>query len=303
MILFERLLPIFAQTVLPVFLVALAGLVVARFVDVDGRSLGRILFYLFTPSLVFRSLYQLTIDAGALERMALISAAITLCAGALGWLVSRREDRQRRTAIALTSAISNNGNMGMPICFFAFGAPGLALASVYYVVSSFLTNTVGVVVASAGRAPLGQALLSALRVPVLYAAALGLFLNRLNLVMPEGVFKAIDLMAGAAIPGMLVLLGIQLRSAPIFQRQAIIARSTAIRLLAAPVIAWGITALLAVGGLEQDVLIVQAAMPTAVITSVLATEYDVAPRLVATVIFTSTAFSLITLSVILSILL
>ncbi len=303
MVIFERLLPIFAQTVLPVFLVALAGLVVARFVEVDGRSLGRILFYLFTPSLVFRSLYQLTIDGGALGRMALIAATITLCAGALGWLASSREERQRRTATALTSAISNNGNMGMPICLFAFGPSGLALASVYYVVVSFLTNTLGVVVASAGRAPMRQALLSALRVPVLYAAVLGLLLNRFDLALPDGVFKAVDLLANAAIPGMLVLLGIQLRSAPILQRQAIIARSTAIRLLAAPAIAWGLTGLLLIGGLERDVLIVQAAMPTAVITSVLATEYDVAPRLVATVIFTSTAFSLITLSVILSLLL
>lgn len=303
MYIFEQLLPIFAQTVLPVFLVALTGFVLARMMPIDGRSLGRVLFYLFTPSLVFRSLYQLTVDTASVQWMVLVAASVTICAGALGWLVAIGEERQRRIAIVLTSAISNNGNMGMPICLFAFGQPGLALATIYYVVSSFLTNTLGVVVASSGSAPLGRSLLQALRVPVLYAALLGLLLNHFSLTLPAGIFRAVDLMANAAIPGMLVLLGIQLHSAPILQRQSIVARSVAVRLLAAPLIALAITTLLAISGLERDVLIVQAAMPTAVITSVVATEYNVAPSLVATVIFVCTAISMVTLSLILSILL
>ena len=303
MFIFEQLLPIFAQTVLPVFLVALAGFVLARLMPIDGRSLGRVLFYLFTPSLVFRSLYQLSVDTVSVQWMVLVAASVTICAGALGWLVAAGEERQRRIAIVLTSAISNNGNMGMPICLFAFGQPGLALATIYYVVSSFLTNTLGVVVASSGSAPLGRSLLQALRVPVLYAAMLGLLLNYFDLTLPAGVFRAVDLMANAAIPGMLVLLGIQLHSAPMLQRQSIVARSVVVRLLAAPLIALAITTLLAISGLERDVLIVQAAMPTAVITSVVASEYNVAPGLVATIIFTSTAISMVTLSLILSILL
>lgn len=303
MFIFEQLLPIFSQTVLPVFLVALAGFVLARMMPIDGRSLGRVLFYLFTPSLVFRSLYQLSVDAVSVQWMVLVAASVTICAGALGWLVAAGEERQRRIAIVLTSAISNNGNMGMPICLFAFGQPGLALATIYYVVISFLTNTLGVVVASSGSAPLGRSLLQALRVPVLYAAMLGLLLNYFDLTLPAGVFRAVDLMANAAIPGMLVLLGIQLHSAPMLQRQSIVARSVVVRLLAAPLIALAITTLLSISGLERDVLIVQAAMPTAVITSVVASEYNVAPGLVATVIFTCTAISMVTLSLILSILL
>jgi predicted permease len=303
MFIFEQLLPIFAQTVLPVFLVALAGFVLARMMPIDGRSLGRVLFYLFTPSLVFRSLYQLSVDAVSVQWMVLVATSVTICAGALGWLVAAGEDRQRRIGIVLTSAISNNGNMGMPICLFAFGQPGLALATIYYVVISFLTNTLGVVVASSGSAPLGRSLLQALRVPVLYAAMVGLLLNYFDLTLPAGVFRAVDLMANAAIPGMLVLLGIQLHSAPMLQRQSIVARSVAVRLLAAPLIALAITTLLSISGLERDVLIVQAAMPTAVITSVVATEYNVAPGLVATVIFVCTAISMVTLSLILSILL
>ncbi|MGW8181876.1 MAG: hypothetical protein ACWGQW_24370, partial [bacterium] len=65
MFVFSTLLPIFVEILLPVFLVAMAGFVLARYLSVDSRSVGRVLFYLATPALVFRSLYQMQIDYGA----------------------------------------------------------------------------------------------------------------------------------------------------------------------------------------------------------------------------------------------
>lgn len=299
MFIFQTLLPIFVETVLPVFLVAAAGYLLVWRVPMDGRSLGRLLFWLATPSLVFRSLYQMEIDFEALRQVVVVAAAVTVTAGILGWAVGFDQDRRRRAAIILTSAVSNNGNMGIPICFFAFGQPGLALGSLYYVVSSFLSNTVGVAVASSGQTPLRQALGNSLRVPMIYAATAGLLLNRLGGELPQPLFRAVDLMADAAIPGMLVLLGIQLYAAPLGQGHGIILRSAVIRLLVAPLLAWLLTMLLGVDGVERNVIILQAAMPTAVMSAVLATEYDAAPKLVATVIFVTTVASMVTLSVVL----
>ncbi len=295
-----RLLPVFAQTVLPVFLVAGAGWLLGRRLELDGRTLGRVLFFLATPALVFRSLYEMQIDPSAIRHVVLVAVLVMLATAFLGWLVSFGLGRTERAAVTLTSGISNNGNMGLPISLFAFGEPGLALATLYYVVSSFLTNTVGSVVASAGRAPVLQALAQIVRVPVLYAALGGLLLNRFAITLPVTLFRAVDLVADAAVPLMLVLLGVQLRQVNLMHREPGVLRSTAVRLGAAPLLAWGICLLLGIGGLEGDVIVVQAAMPTAVITSVLATEYDTAPRLVATIILVTTLISMVTLSVILS---
>jgi predicted permease len=113
----------------------------------------------------------------------------------------------------------------------------------------------------------------------------------------------VDLMADATVPGMLALLGVQLYGAPISWRQAVIWRSALIRLVVAPLLATVLCLALAVGGLERDVIILQAAMPTAVMSAVLATEYDTAPHLVAAVIFVTTLISMVTLSVVLSLLL
>ncbi len=303
MFVFQSLLPIFVETVLPVFLVAAAGYLLAWKMPMDGRALGRLLFWLATPSLVFRSLYQMEIDFLALQQIVMVGASVVVFTGILGWLAGFDQERRRRAAIVLTSAVPNNGNMGIPICYFAFGQPGLALGSLYYVVSSFLSNTVGVAVASSGQTTLRQALGNSLRVPMLYAATAGLLLNRIGGELPQPLFRSIDLLANAAIPGMLVLLGIQLHAAPLGQGYGVIARSALIRLVAGPLLAWLLTALLAVGGVERSVIILQAAMPTAVMSAVLATEYDAAPKLVATVIFVTTVASMVTLSVVLWLLL
>ena len=170
-------------------------------------------------------------------------------------------------------------------------------------VSSFLNNTLGVAVASAGKASLGVAFRNSLQVPVLYAAILGLAFNQMGGEVPTPIFRAVDLMANACVPGMLALLGVQLRSSPLFQGQAVIWRSSFIRLVAAPLLAVALCLVLAVGGVERDVIILQAAMPTAVMSAVLATEFETAPQLVATVIFLTTVLSMGTLSVVLSLLL
>jgi predicted permease len=299
----QRLLPIFVETVLPVFLIAIAGYLLAWRMTIDGRSLGRLLFYLATPALVFRSLYTTEVELGTMQQIAFVAAFVYVLAGVAGWLVGFDQPRRERMAIALTSAISNNGNMGIPICYFAFGEIGLALGTVYYVVASFLNNTLGVVVASAGKAPLATALRNSLQTPVLYAAVLGLALNRMGGEVPLPIFRAVDLMADAAVPGMLALLGVQLRAAPLFQGKAVIWRSSAIRLVAAPLLALLLCVWSAVGGVERDVIILQASMPTAVMGAVLATEFDAAPQLVAAVIFMTTILSMGTLSVVLGLLL
>lgn len=297
------LLPVFAETVLPVFLVALTGWVLARSIAVDGRTLGRVLFYLTTPMLVFRSLYQMHVSATAVRNTVIVTVTVMAGTAALGWLAAYDLDRRERAAITLTSGISNNGNMGLPLCLFAFGQPGLSLASLYYVVSSFLTNTFGSVIASAGTLPVRNAVGQIVRVPVLYAALAGLAFNRFAWTLPVGIFRAVDLLASAAVPLMLVLLGVQLRNVTRIEPLPGLWRSTGVRLLGAPLLALAVCAALGVSGMERNVLILQASMPTAVITSVLATEYDTAPRLVAMVILATTLISMMTLSVILTVML
>ena len=294
-----NLVQVFASTVLPVFLVAGAGYILARSTRLDGRTLGRIVFFLASPSLVFRSLYSLEISTAILQQELTIAFAIFAITATAGWFAAAGQSPQRRAALTLTSSISNNGNMGLPITLFALGEGALGLATVYYAVSAFMTNTFGVFVASSGSAPPIKALQQSLRAPVLYAALFGLLFNRFGVPVPDPLFRAVDLMADAAIPCMLVLLGIQLSVTPINRDQLVVWRSMAIRLVLSPLVALLLCQLLGATGLERQVFILQASMPTAVVTTVLATEFAAAPRLVAAAVLLSTLASMVTISLVL----
>lgn len=293
------LVQVFVNTVLPVFLVAGAGYVLARLISLDGRTLGRVIFNLGSPSLVFRSLYTMDISTTVLQQFLFLVLAVYVITGLAGWLAGSDQARPRRAALTIASAVSNNGNMGLPITLFALGEAGLVMATVYYAVSAFLTNTLGVFVASSGSAPLSKALKQSLRAPVLYATILGITLNRLAAPVPDPLYRAVDLLAGAAVPMMLVLLGIQLSVTPFNREQSVVWRTLAIRLGVSPLVAVALCQLMGIRGIERQVMILQASMPTAVVATVLATEFAAAPRLVAAAVLVSTLASMITVSMVL----
>jgi predicted permease len=293
------LVQVFVNTVLPVFLVAGAGYILARTTALDGRTLGRVIFNLGSPSLVFRSLYTMDISTTVLQQELLLVLGVYAVTGLAGWYAGSDQTRPRRAALTIASAVSNNGNMGLPIALFALGEAGLAIATVYYAISALLTNTLGVFVASSGSAPLSKALGQSLRAPVLYATILGITLNRLAMPVPDPIYRAVDLMAGAAIPMMLVLLGIQLSVTPFNREQRVVWRSVVIRLGLSPLAALALCQAMEIGGLERQVIILQAAMPTAVVATVLSTEFAAAPRLVAAAVLVSTLVSMATISVVL----
>jgi len=108
-------------------------------------------------------------------------------------------------------------------------------------------------------------------------------------------------MADATIPIMLVVLGAQLSHASVRGRIQPILLASGLRLLLGPLIAVGLVALLGISGLTRQVAIVQSAMPTAVVTGVLASEFGADAEFVTATILVSTITSVATLSVLLSV--
>jgi predicted permease len=140
------------------------------------------------------------------------------------------------------------------------------------------------------------------RVPWIYVFAAALLLRTLDAQVPTGVFNAVDLLASSAIPLQLLLLGIQLSRIPVRRLAGEAVCLAGWKLVIPPLLAWGLTALLGVSGLLRSVLILEASMPTAITAMILSMHYRREPDLVATVVFLTTAFSLGTLTVLLTVL-
>ncbi len=292
------LLSLFANNLLPIFLATGTGYVLGRLVEIEPRALSRVVFYVFSPALIFSLLTRNQLGNGDIIRMFGFTAVQMAAVGGLAWLIGRglRFSRRMMVAVLLTSVLPNAGNFGLSVSLFAFGETGLAHASLYFVASGIIANTAGVYVASLGRSDYRQALAGLLKVPAIYAVLLAVIFIRMNWELPLPVARTVDVFSNAAIPTMLVLLGLLLQRARWSGKALGLAVANTLRLLASPAVALGLAALLGMAGPSRQAGVLEASMPTAVMTTVLASEFDVEPAFVTGVVFTTTMLSPLTLT-------
>jgi predicted permease len=299
------MLRVFLDVVLPVFLVALLGGAVGRWRNLPVSSISSLVFYLFTPSLVFYSLSTTEVSAGDAGRILAVMLFTFICmfAASNAWSFARRFDAPMRAAVALGATTPNVGNMGLPVSQLAFGDAGLDVAVMCFVIGSVMANSVGIAIGSmAGSGSKREALRAPLRFPALYAAIAGVIVNVSGIDLPVAIESPAKSLAGAAVPTMLVVLGLQLRQAGGRDYVADTIAVNLARLILAPGSALLGCILLGIEGVSRDALIVASAMPTAVIATIVATEFKANPAFVTRIVVTSTIASMVSLSVLISLL-
>jgi predicted permease len=293
---------IFADDILPIFVVAAIGFALARFSSTSVKTMSAVSFNALSPCLVFDQLVQSSIGGGVFGRMVIFCILLTMVMGIIAWLAAMpcRLNRQTLTSFLLVVMFSNSGNYALPVVLFAFGREALAYASVYFVASAIVTYTVGVAVAASGRGDLRHVVRGIVRVPALYAvAAAGLVLVT-HTIVPVAITRPIALLGDAAIPVMLLILGMQLERAVMPNRPGIVALAVGLSLLVGPLVGIALTMGLGLTGLARQVAIVGASMPAAVITTVLALEFDLDASFATGAVFLSTILSPFTLVVLLA---
>ena len=301
----STLLLIFSNNIVPILLAAGCGYLAGKYLEINPRSISQAAFYIFSPCLVFNALTRNDLDPTDISRMAALAALTLLLTGGLAWLAGRllRLERRMQAALLLTVMFSNAGNYGLSLNLFAFGELALAHASLYFVVSAVLMYTLGTIIASLGSAPLKQALVGLLKVPVIYAVLLAWAFNSLGWEqLPLPVDRTLSLLGDASIPVLLVLMGLQLQRMQWNGQNAALLVSNGLRLLVAPAVAFGLALVLQLNGAALQAAISESAMPTAVITTILASEFDAEPSFVTTAVFTSTLLSPLTLTPLLALL-
>ena len=221
----------------------------------------------------------------------LISGALALAGGLLLKL-----ERTVFVSMLITAMFANNGNYGLPLISFAFGKEALAHSSVYFVFSALLTNTLGVLIASLGHLNLKQAALGMFKIPTLYAVILAALINYFHFSLPVPLDRTVSLAAGAGVPVMILLLGLELRQVRSTNYLSALGLSTCVRLLAGPLLGLGLSAMLGMSGPGRQAGIMEASMSSAVATTNLAAEYKLDTSLVASTILVSTLLSPLTLT-------
>ena len=293
---------IFLNVVTPVFILVVIGYFVGPRLKIDARSLSRTAYFVFIPAFVFNIISEAKIDSElALQMLSFILVA-QIAVALLGFLIGKalRQSREITAAFVLIATFGNVGNFGLPLIVFRLGETARTYATVYFVATVFISFVICVGVASWARSGGVIAVFSVFKTPALIALIPALVFNITDVEVPIFLSRLSGLLGQAMIPVMLITLGVQMGEIPKIKINFNVFAASTVRLIGGPVLALLIVPYFGLEGLERSTGILQAAMPAAVLASIISLEYKLLPEFVTTTVLFSTLYSILTLTVILT---
>jgi malate permease and related proteins len=288
------------DAVIPTFiLIALGGLIDKRFKGLSIETISRLSVHLLVPALVFAALSEtsLSLSSAALLTFAYLLYLVIL--GGVSLLGVRGLKKEEARAVIVSTLFGNTGNMGLPVTLFAYGQAGLERAVIILVVSLAAMFIAGSFMLAGGEVNLRQRVITTLQLPPVWATFAGVALNLLNILLPISLTRALNLLGDAAIPLMLIALGMQMARSWTWQVGQAALRTTVLRLILGPFIAYGVARLLGLSQLDTNVLVLSAALPVAVTMFVIAVEVKGDAAGVARSVVATTIWSLLVIMIVL----
>lgn len=254
----------------------------------DTTLISSLVMVISAPCLVFSTLSSLTVSfqvVGQIGGATLIVMVLTAVIGLMALHVAGVPKR----AFLPVILFPNIGNMGLPLCLFAFGEPGLALAIVVFAAYTVTQFTVGSWLYSGETNALAL-----IKMPIIYAVLISLIVLFTGIKPPAWIAKTTELLGGFTIPLMLITLGVSLAKIHVQNIKHAIALSL-LRLA----IGFGIGVLVAtlfrLSGPARGVLILESSMPAAVFNYLLAAHNNNYANDTAGIVVISTVMAIIVL--------
>ena len=285
------------DVVLPVYGLIAVGWAASRTGRIDAddvRRLSRLTFGLFSPALLFRAMART--DFGTLQPRLLIAyfTAAFLVFGVVALVGWRTGSPLKAAVTGLAASYSNTVMIGIPLVSVGWGDQGLTLLLSIIALHSLLLLTAATLLsetAVAGGDPLraaARALRPALLSPVTMPIVIGAAWSALGLPLPRWADTTIGLLGAAAVPLSLVLLGATLHGAGMLATLRPGLALTAIKLLALPLVAWGIGLAFELPPLALTIAVLTAALPIGSNVFLFAQRYQVHTAAISATVFWST---------------
>lgn len=293
--------------ILQIFAVVFLGFVLKIFKiadEKDGAVLTRVVTYTAIPALVFSVIYRSNFEYEFFA-VPLLGLTVMFVMTGVSFFISKFLCRNEPLIIApfiLASSGGNTGFLGYPLVSKIYGNEGLAIAIVYDIFATVVyTMTFGTIISSyfsKKKASLGEILKLILSFAPLQAAILAIILRPFQL--PEPLIETIDFLGKAAIPLILVAIGLSVQ--PIVERYYLQLGFivTLLKLVVSPVIAFFLGGFL-LKDLTLKVSVVEAAMPSMMMSYVLAERYGLDSKFASFVVLLTTMLCMVTVPAVISI--
>ncbi len=271
--------------------------------DID--PLNKIVMYILMPCMIFSALYSA--DMSLLPTLGILPFVIltaSIGSGVISYIVLKRlhYDDKKIWSVLVTVMIANTAFMGYPVNLGVYAHPGflraifcdLATTCMFLLLSFVLVLKFGGTVKRAFR--------EILLFPPLWAVVLGISFNLLNIPIGPVLDKTVNYLADGAIPLIMISLGLSIELGGLARSKAMVIFTSIVKLGVFPLIALIVVSLLGLTGLQHDVGIIEAAMPSGMLSLLLAITYKLDYELTSDCILINTVISLITLPIIMTLL-
>ena len=284
--LFEVLFPVF-------FIVGIGFLLGKKNPNFDTSFITTYAGNFGTPALVIFALTAGGVTFDVFKEFFFYALILLTAFGIIGliFLILMKKDYVRELP---TFFLPNTGNMGIPICLFAYGTLGMGVAAAISSLVILLHFTVNIFLASKKFD-----IKIIIKSPPTYAVIVAVYFLYFDLEMPKVVINTVMLLGYAMIVLILMSLGFSLTQLKVFSLKNSIISSIG-RVIIGPIIGFLIIKIFDLSGFAAGVLLIQSSMPSAILTYLVAAMYS--PKKVvdsiSSMIVVSTLMSLVTVPII-----
>jgi malate permease and related proteins len=287
---------ILLNNVIPLSLMIAAGVLLQLAFKLDIRTLSKLNFYLFSPCIIFLMLYESAISLTIMLQVLLFFCVLFIASYILIGIVMklRGYDESMRSAMRNSVLFYNSGNYAIPLnqLVFVNDPFTLSIQIIIMMMQSLLPNTYGIYSVNAHRQKLRDTLKTISTMPTIYVIPLALMMRWLHIPIPHPLYISIDYVGKGFIATALLTLGVQLGGMKWRLQLSDVMLSNAMRLCVGPVLGFVIVWALGIEGDMAKALVLSCAVPTSLSSVLLAVEFDNEPEFASQAVFSSTVFSI-----------
>lgn len=303
--------------ILPSFAIAFFGFLLGKWDEsLHQKTISNLIFYVFSPCLVFTSLHKRSFD---LREFCVIGGAVIFIIALMAPLafLFKRKAGVQENGYYLPIIFMSTGTLSLPISLLMYGNEGLAKSVMFHMVNILIMYSIGVYIVS-GK----MSLLDILKIPALSAMALGIADAQFHFSYSAGFLsqmlgiaaKGVEIVGFGAVPLMILCFGYSLNSTKIMDMKEGLPGGL-LKIIAGPMLAllliyiYRASGIMPVGGsgdilfhldnrTTEAVIMLNAAMPGPIMAYMLNVKFDSCPLKAAAMLSIGTIGSIVTIPVV-----
>mgnify|MGYP001186300442 CR=1 FL=1 len=293
---------ILLHNIIPLTIMISLGIVLQRAFKMDIRTLSKLNFYLFSPAILFKTLYESDLSLSILFQVLFFFLVFFFSMFLLTEIVVRirKFEGGMRSAMRNSVIFYNSANYAIPLNQLVFVGDSFTMSVqvIIMMMMTLLPNTYGIYSVNAHKQQLRETMRTIMTMPVIYVIPLAFLMKGFQIPVPEPLYVPINYVSDAFIAIALLTLGAQLGSMKWQFRLGDVLLANVLRLCAGPAVGFAIVWLMGFEGLLAQALVLSCAVPTSLTSVLLAVEFDNEPEFASQVVFSSTLLSVFTVTIV-----